>query len=184
MKNAATKIKKVFFNVKDKHSLIFNSTTTERIDRIAEDIQNIRKNNGYMQNILLYGPPRTGKTMISRAIAERAKIVSMYAEEFFSENELYKYFNSVRCKALALRISGFSGRNIYKLMNTINNRKYATKDGKLSHLLINQVVAEFTKQERSQHSHSILTKVKLAIKDMLSYLALLFAKPYFLLYGY
>lgn len=50
----------------------FDNETTRRINEISKGMQNIRKNGGYFQNILFYGPGGTGKTMVSNLLADES----------------------------------------------------------------------------------------------------------------
>lgn len=49
---------------------IYNEKISRKIDHLIESVSNIRKNGGYFQNVLFYGPGGTGKTMISEQIAK------------------------------------------------------------------------------------------------------------------
>lgn len=53
---------------------IFNDDVSRKIDDIIKAIPNIVKNKGVLQNVLLYGPGGTGKTMISKYIAENSHL--------------------------------------------------------------------------------------------------------------
>ena len=48
---------------------IFNKEIQEKVDHITKALPFIEKNKGYFQNVLLFGPGGTGKTMISQKIA-------------------------------------------------------------------------------------------------------------------
>lgn len=50
----------------------YNTETTRRIAEIGKAIKNIRRNGGYFQNALFYGPGGTGKTMISHILADES----------------------------------------------------------------------------------------------------------------
>lgn len=51
---------------------VFNRELTGKIKTITHATYNLRKNNGYFQNLLLYGPGGTGKTMVAKLIAKNA----------------------------------------------------------------------------------------------------------------
>jgi MoxR-like ATPase len=51
---------------------IYNADISRRITDLTSSVKNIRKNNGYFQNVLFYGPGGTGKTMISDYIAKNS----------------------------------------------------------------------------------------------------------------
>lgn len=53
---------------------IFNEELQRRIDDLTTSLCNINQNDGFMQNLLLYGPGGTGKTMISKYIARNSKM--------------------------------------------------------------------------------------------------------------
>lgn len=53
---------------------VFNEEVSRRIAEIIAAIPNIQRNGGYFQNVILYGPGGTGKTMISRLIARGANV--------------------------------------------------------------------------------------------------------------
>lgn len=60
--------------IKKDNQPIFNDELQKRIDDLTEATYNINRNGGYMQNLLLYGPGGTGKTMISKYIAKNSKM--------------------------------------------------------------------------------------------------------------
>ena len=49
---------------------VFSPKITRRVDELIAATQNIRKNGGYFQHVLFYGPGGTGKTLISEYIAK------------------------------------------------------------------------------------------------------------------
>lgn len=61
-------------SIKKDEPPIFNDELQKRIDDLTTSTYNINRNGGYMQNLLLYGPGGTGKTMISKYIAKNSKM--------------------------------------------------------------------------------------------------------------
>src|SRR5579872_270441 len=53
---------------------IFNDQLSAEIKEITDSVNNLRKNKGYFQNVLLYGPGGTGKTMVAMEIAKNSKM--------------------------------------------------------------------------------------------------------------
>lgn len=53
---------------------IFEPSVKAQIDDITSATLNIRKHGGYFENLLLYGPGGTGKTMISKYIARNSNL--------------------------------------------------------------------------------------------------------------
>jgi len=53
---------------------IFDPETETLVEEVSEATQNIRNNDGYFQNAVVYGPGGTGKTMIGEKIAKDCKM--------------------------------------------------------------------------------------------------------------
>lgn len=76
---ASTSIASSFYSfvkkaIKKDDQPVFNDELQKRIDGLTKATYNINRNGGYMQNLLLYGPGGTGKTMISKYIAKNSKM--------------------------------------------------------------------------------------------------------------
>ena len=246
---------------------IYNSEITRRISDITRATENIRKNSGYFQNILFYGPGGTGKTMISEYIAknsgmsyikmsggdlaqyikrgehvtelnklldkmncswrpwstqpwvffideaeslcrdrskiptaellelqnaflnrtgtqskkfmiilstnrmedideavlsrmdhkiyigppaapERVQIIKSYLSHFFTRSEQGAFFTDPQVTKIANATDGLTGRAIFKLLNSLANKKACTKDAKLTQPMIDETVKDFMLQEQ------------------------------------
>lgn len=51
---------------------VFHKDLNDTLEQIIQSAYNLQKNNGIFQNVLLYGPGGTGKTMISKFIAKNS----------------------------------------------------------------------------------------------------------------
>lgn len=58
----------------DSKKPIFAPEVAEVVDELIANTYNLQKNGGYFQNLLLYGPAGTGKTMLSKCIARGANM--------------------------------------------------------------------------------------------------------------
>lgn len=259
--NLADNIYRSFFKRKKDHQPIFDVGTQTRIDDLTKATYNIKQHGGYMQNLLLYGPGGTGKTMISKYIAthsgmnyvmmsggdlaqyikrgehitelnhlfehannsssptilfideceslcgdrgkmdrselielvngflnhsgepnqkvmiilttnrkdeldpailsrmdhkiyigppkkaERKKILQLYLRDFMTQEECEKFFSEQTIDNIAERIEGFTGRTIFKMLNTISGQRAATRDDHLTQKIIEKIINDFIKQE-------------------------------------
>lgn len=68
------KVKNLIFKIKPQKKIepIFNQKIMRHVTDITKAMKNIQHNGGFFQNVLLYGPGGTGKTMISKKIAKEA----------------------------------------------------------------------------------------------------------------
>ena len=57
-----------------KNKAVFSPELGESIDNISKATRSLKENGGFFQNVLLYGPGGTGKTMVSKIIAENSEM--------------------------------------------------------------------------------------------------------------
>lgn len=240
---------------------VFNDELQRRIDDLTTSTYNINRNGGYMQNLLLYGPEGTGKTMISKYIAknskmnyvmmsggdlaqyikrgehvtelnklfadaknshsptivfideceslcgdrgkmdkselielvnsflnqtgepskkvmvilttnrkddldpavlsrmdhklyiglpeqaERKKIIELYLPTFMTSLERSELFTDEMITSIAKQTEGFTGRTIFKMLNTMSGMRAATSNNKLTEKMVTDTVSAFVKQE-------------------------------------
>ena len=83
---------------------IFNPELESQIRDITEATYNLQKNGGYFQNVLLYGPGGTGKTMVAKMIARGSNMnyimmsggdLAQYIKRGEHVSELNKLFESI-----------------------------------------------------------------------------------------
>lgn len=86
---------------------------------------------------------------------ERESILKTYAATFFKPEEIQYFFTQEKVKEIAMRIKGFSGRSIFQLMNSINNKKFTTNDGKLTQEIIDQKIDLFIEQEKKLETNCL-----------------------------
>jgi chromosomal replication initiation ATPase DnaA len=241
---------------------VFDAQIERKVAEISQSIAYVRKNKGYFQNVLLYGPAGTGKTMVSRKIAkdaglnyvmmsggdlaqyikrgehvtelnhlfekiknssvptilfideveslgkkrsqlsnqellelqnaflnqtgtqskklmiiaatnrpedlddavlsrfdrkmeiappayeQRIAMIRNYLPHFFSKNEIEQNFHDEYIQAVAKRIEGFSGRSLFKMLNSISLKKYGTKENRLNSEMIEETVADYIQEEK------------------------------------
>jgi MoxR-like ATPase len=246
---------------------VFSPKITRRVDELIASTQNIRKNGGYFQHVLFYGPGGTGKTLISEYIAknsgmsyikmsggdlaqyikrgehvtelnrlfdkmnlswrpwstrpwilyideaeslcrdratiptpellelqnallnrtgtesskfmlifstnlvsyldeavltridhkiyigppaepERVRILQSYIPQFFSADEQERFFKPPQVQRIAKATPGFPGRSLFKLLNTISNKKASSANRLLTQAMIDQSVIDLVSAER------------------------------------
>lgn len=79
---------------------------------------------------------------------ERKQILEQYIGTFFDDKERKEFFNAEKVNEISLKIEGFSGRTIFKMLNAITGKKNATKDKLLTNSIIDKVVERFVEQEK------------------------------------
>lgn len=84
---------------------IFSAKLQKRIDQLTQATYNIKKNGGFLQNVLLYGPGGTGKTMISKYMAKNSTMnyvmmsggdLAQYIQRGEHVTEINKLFNTIQ----------------------------------------------------------------------------------------
>lgn len=91
-----------------------------------------------MDHKLYIGPPQ---------LAERKKIVEMYLPTFMTSQERKNLFTDKMVAKIAQQTEGFTGRTIFKMLNTLSGMRAATKDNKLTEQMVTDTVNAFVKQE-------------------------------------
>lgn len=85
---------------------VFNADISRRVTDITRATNNLRKNGGYFQNVLFYGPGGTGKTMISAHIAKNSGMsyvkmsggdLAQYIKRGEHVTELNKLLDKMNC---------------------------------------------------------------------------------------
>jgi len=70
--NTCSRVCHFVFGAMVKELAIFNETVSRRIAEISASVKNAYKHGGNLENLLLWGPGGTGKTLIAREIAKNA----------------------------------------------------------------------------------------------------------------
>ena len=88
-----------------------------------------------MDHKIYIGPP---------AETERVSIIKSYVPQFFSKKEEREIFTDELVNEIARQTEGFSGRSLFKLLNSISNQRSMTDKDKLTEELVLQTVRDFT----------------------------------------
>lgn len=81
-------------------------------------------------------------------LQERKKIIRIYAQYFFTDDEVKIFFNERKCSYLARITTGFSGRALFKMFNCIQMKKFSSSDNVLTHQMIEKTAHDLIEQER------------------------------------
>ncbi|MCH9634646.1 MAG: ATP-dependent zinc metalloprotease FtsH [Chlamydiae bacterium] len=79
---------------------------------------------------------------------ERKQILAMYATHFFTKSERLRFFDEQKLDAMSLSTDGFTGRALFKMLNTISTKQKCTRNNTLTQQMINTVVNRFVRQEQ------------------------------------
>lgn len=80
---------------------------------------------------------------------ERMRILELYLPRFFSQEECNTHFNTETIQTLAKKTKGLTGRDLFKIVNDLSTTKASQQNNLLSSALIDEIVSEFTDQERT-----------------------------------
>lgn len=79
--------------------------------------------------------------------SQRIEILQEYAQSFFSRFEVNQFFSLEDLEKIAEQVNGFTGRTIFKLMNAIQGKKFASNNNRLTNEIIDSTVKQFVDQE-------------------------------------
>ncbi len=80
-------------------------------------------------------------------LEQRVQILELHAKNFFSKNEIQNFFSNEKLLQLAKATDGLTGRDLFKLLNMISNKKAATEKNVLTQDLIEKMIKRFMNQE-------------------------------------
>ncbi len=79
---------------------------------------------------------------------ERKKIIELHLPTFMTPAERSELFTDRVISSIAQQTEGFSGRAIFKMLNTMSSKRAATKDNRLTEQMVMDTVTDLVKQER------------------------------------
>lgn len=91
---------------------------------------------------------------------ERFKIIKSYLPQFFLASEQKAFFTDPQVQKIAKETNGLTGRAIFKLLNVIANKKFATANRKLTQPMIDQALSDIIGQEKELERRRALKEAK------------------------
>ena len=79
---------------------------------------------------------------------ERQKILALYAPKFFSSKEVGQFFSDKQLEKIADQTAGFTGRDLFKMLNSLANKKSGSKENKLTSQMVRDIVERFVEQNK------------------------------------
>lgn len=79
---------------------------------------------------------------------QRIEILNLYIAQFFSKNEISEFFDATNVEKMAKETEGLTGRALFKMLNSLANKKSGSDNNKLTHEMIEKTLHHFTEQEK------------------------------------